>query len=218
MNRTSSLVRYAPPLLFSIVLAQACTSAVADPGGTASEVRATGAFRGIEIAGTIEVEARIAPATRVEVIGEPDRVKQVITSVAGGVLKIDTKGKTGRSRLRVVVTALALETFSISGTGELRATGLDGGTIEASIGGTGAMQLAGKAQALRLSVPGTGEVRAKDLVVADATLDVAGTAEAKLYATRSVDARIGGTGAIRVHGRPPTVKKSITGTGIVDVD
>jgi hypothetical protein len=138
--------------------------------------------------------------------------------VAGGVLRIDTKGKLGKSRLRVVVTAPALERFAISGTGELRASGIDGGTIEATISGTGAMQLAGKAAALRLSIPGTGEVRAKDLVVGDAAVDVQGTAEAKLYATRSVDVRIGGTGAIRVHGRPPTVKKSISGTGIVDVD
>ena len=79
------------------------------------------------------------------------------------------------------------------------------------------MQLAGKAAALRLSVPGTGEVRAKDLVVGDATIDVPGTAEAKLHATRSVDARIAGTGAIRVHGHPATVKKSVTGTGVIDV-
>ena len=125
MNR-SSLVRYAPLTLFSILLAHACAPAAADPGGAASEVRATGPFRGIEIAGTIEVEARIAPATRVEVIGEPDRIKQVRTQVVGGVLRIETKGKVERSRLRVVVTAPALETFSISGTGELRASGLDG--------------------------------------------------------------------------------------------
>ncbi len=216
MNR-SSVAKLAPLSLFSVVLAQACAPAGADPSGTASEIRVTGAFRGIEIAGTIEVEARIGPATRVEVIGEPDRIRQVLTLVAGGVHRIDTKGKLERSRLRVVVTAPALETFSISGTGELRATGLDGGPIDARIGGTGAMQLAGKAAALWLSIPGTGEVRAKDLVVGDVTVDVQGTAEAKVHATRSVDVRVGGTGAIRVHGRPPTVKKSISGTGIVDV-
>jgi hypothetical protein len=61
-------------------------------------------------------------------------------------------------------------------------------------------------------------VRAKDLVVGDATIDVQGTADAKVYATRSVDAWIGGTGAIRIHGRPATVKKAISGTGVVDVD
>lgn len=224
--KRSSIVRYAPPLLCSIVLAHGCAPASAEPGagagagpgGAVSEVRATGAFRGVELAGTLEVEARIGPATRVEVSGAPDRIKQVTTSVTGGVLRIDTKGKVEKGRLRVVVTAPALEKLAISGTGELRASGLDGGTIDASISGTGAMQLAGKAAALRLSIPGTGEVRAKDLVVGDATIDVRGTAEAKIYATRSVDARIAGTGALRVHGHPATVKKSITGTAIVDVD
>lgn len=207
----------APPLLFAVMFAQACAPAAADPTGQASEVRKTDPFRGIEIAGTIEVEARIDPATRVEVLGEPDRLKQVITSVQGGILRIDTKGKLEKSHLRVVVTAPALATFAISGTGALRVAGLAGGTIDASIAGTGALQLAGKADALRLSIPGTGEVRAKDLVVGDATVDVHGTGDAKLHATRSVDARIAGTGAIRVHGRPPTVKKSISGTGVVDV-
>lgn len=218
MNRWS-IARLAPLTLFSVVLAQACAPAAADApaAGAASEVRTTGAFRGVELAGTIEVEARIGPATRVEVIGEPDRIKQVLTSVAGGVLRIDTKGKLGKSRLRVVVTAPALETFAISGTGELRATGLGGGTIEATISGAGAMQLAGKAAALRLSIPGTGEVRAKDLVVGDATIDVQGTGEARIHATRSVDARIAGTGALRIHGNPATVKRSVTGTGIIDV-
>lgn len=215
----SSPAKYGSPLVFAVVLAQACAPAVADPtaAGTAREVRTTGAFRGIEIAGTIEVEASLGPSTRVEVIGDPDRIKQVLTQVAGGVLRIDTKGQPGKRRLRVVVTAPALETFAISGTGELRATGLAGGAIDVTIGGTGAMQLAGRAAALRLSIPGTGEVRAKDLVVEDATVDVRGTAEAKLHATRSVDVRIAGTGAIRIHGRPPTVKQSISGTGIVDV-
>jgi hypothetical protein len=41
-----------------------------------------------------------------------------------------------------------------TGRAQLRATGLEGGTIDASIRGTGAMQLAGKAAAPRLSIPG----------------------------------------------------------------
>ena len=116
-----------------------------------------------------------------------------------------------------MVTAPQLEAFTISGTGVLRVTGLSGGTIDASIPGTGALRLAGKATTLRLSVAGAGEVRAKDLIVDAATVDVKGTGEVQVHATRSLEANISGTGAIRVHGRPASVKKSVTGTGVVDL-
>jgi hypothetical protein len=220
-SKPSKLALSTSPLLFAVLLAQACApTAAADPAGSASasEVRKTDPFRGIELAGTIEVEARIDPAARVEVFGEPDRLKQVTTSVQGGVLRIDTKGKLEKSHLRVVVTAPSLTSLSISGTGALRVSGLTGGALDVTIAGTGALQLAGKADTLRLTIPGTGDVRAKDLIVADATVDMQGTGAAKLHATRSLDARISGTGAIQVYGRPPSVKKSISGTGVVDVN
>jgi hypothetical protein len=38
------------------------------------------------------------------------------------------------------------------------------------------------------------------------------------YATRSVDARITGTGSLDVHGHPAQVKKTVTGVGSVHIE
>lgn len=212
------MLRYSPPLLFAAMFALACSHAAADPAGVVSEVRKTDAFRGIDIAGTMQVEARIDAATRVEVIGEPDRLKQVFTSVKDGVLVIETKGNLNKSRLRMVVTAPSLDMIRVSGTGELRVSGIDGRAFDVSVPGTGTVKVSGKTTALRVDIEGTGEVRTTDLIASDAKVSVQGTGNVKLHASRSLDAKIAGTGSIHVEGRPASVRKKILGTGVVNID
>lgn len=200
-------------LLFAILFAHGCTPAFAAPT-QASEPRKTPEFHGIEITGTIAVEARIDRATTVEVRGDADRLKQVTTDVKNGVLVIGTKGKLDRSKLRVIVTAPDLSSLSLSGTGQLTASGIANARLDVSISGTGAVTLAGKTTELRLVVSGTGGVKAKDLISTNAKLEVVGTAEAVIHATRTLDATVSGTASIQVHGKP-TVKKSITGVAAI---
>jgi hypothetical protein len=210
-------MRYLPLV---VAFAAACSAAGADPAPGASEQRKVDSFHGIDIVGTLEVEARVDRTTRVEVFADPaDLLSRITTTVKNGVLVLGTgKGKLpAHSRLRAVISAPALDTLSISGTGDMRVTNLAGGTLDVSIGGTGALQLTGKVNELRLSVGGTGEIRAKDLIAASAVIDMGGTGDATVHATESVDARISGTGAIRIHGRPPTIRKSVSGTGVIDV-
>lgn len=206
--------------ILSVVLLSACATAGADPSTTASEVRRVDAFHGIEIAGTLEVEARVDRTARVEVFAEPaDLLPKLTTTVKDGVLILDTKGikMKSRTKLRAVITTPSLDALAINGTGDMRVSNLGTASLDTSINGTGVLQLTGKVQSLRLSVNGTGEIRAKDLQAAAVAVDVNGTAEASIHATESVDARIAGTGAIRIHGRPATVRKSVTGTGVIDV-
>jgi hypothetical protein len=49
-------------------------------------------------------------------------------------------------------------------------------------------------------------------------IDIGGTGSARLNATRSVDARITGTGSLDVHGHPAQVKKTVTGVGAVHIE
>ena len=82
--------------LLSILLA--ASTAHAEPRSVAS-------FHAIEITGTIQVEATIAPTVHVEVLGETDRLHQVKTEVKNGTLVIATVGDVKGARLRVVVSA-----------------------------------------------------------------------------------------------------------------
>lgn len=190
-----------------------------------TDARKVGAFTGIEIAGTMTVTARIDTATKVEVVGDADLVKLVSTTVKNGVLVVDTpkdfiKRLDGRKnvKLDVVVSAPDISRVTISGTGTIDLAGVAAKTFDASIPGTGGLHLKGKTEKLRLVISGTGEVKAKGLLADAVDLRIPGTAEASLHATKSFESDVSGVAAVKVHGKPASVKKSGNGLAAIDVD
>lgn len=186
-----------------------------------AESRAVGSFRAIDVAGTLAVTAKIAPTTSVEVTGDPDLVAQVTTTVKNGTLVIDTPRDFGRGRrnakIDVTVSAPALDRVAIAGTGTLDVSGLDAKSLAASILGTGALRLVGRADTLRIAIGGSGQVKAKNLVANTVEVDVEGTGQAIVHAKQAFVAEVSGTAVVRVHGKPKSVKKSIRGTAVIDV-
>jgi len=191
-----------------LILAAAASTAHAEP-------RNVGSFHAIEITGTIQVEATIAPTAHVEVLGEAERLHQVKTDVKNGSLIIATVGDVKGARLRVVVSAPALDALAISGAATLSAAGLTGDRLAVRIGGTGEITLGGKVGTLALEINGAGAVHAKGLATTDAAIAIGGTGEVSANVTRSLVASITGTGAIKVHGKPTSIKKAITGVGVI---
>jgi Putative auto-transporter adhesin, head GIN domain len=144
--------------------------------------------------------------------------------VKGSTLVIDTpddfskklKGR-GDVDLKVVVHLPTLSKVTISGTGDMEVDGIQNKQLDVAILGTGALDLAGKTEALRVNVSGTGQVKAKELVASTVELSVAGTAQAVLHASKSFEVNVQGTAAVKVLGKPATVKKNIVGTAAIDI-
>ena len=201
------------------ILACAAAFAVAhaDPK-PASEARTVPAFQSIELAGTLQVDVEVGKAASVTVTGEADLLDKVVTKVKDGVLVIDTKRDLPRRHhLRATVTVPELAAISLTGTGDMRVSGISSDSLAVRLPGTGAMTLTGSASTLKLSVDGTGNIAAKNLATKAATVDMSGTGSATLQVSQSLDARITGTGSIDVHGHPAQVRKSVTGVGAIHV-
>lgn len=196
-------------LLLTALLAPAI--AHADPA-QARESRKPGTFHGLELGGTIAVEARIAPATSVEVVGDADLVAEVTTEVKHGVLEIRTKHDKHRGKVRVIVSSPELASLGISGTGSLAVTGLANDRLDVDIAGHGDLVVAGTTGDLHVAIAGTGSVQAKNLVASSIALAVPGTASAVLHATKTVDVTVSGTASVEVFGRP---RVSQHGSGVV---
>ena len=189
-----------------------------------AEPRKVDAFSAIEIAGLMAVEVKISNTTSVDVQGEPQLAKLISTTVKNGTLVIDTpKDFTKRlkghddNKLKVVITMPALKSVAISGTGAMEIEGLAQSSFAATIAGTGSLEVAGKTDTFKLSIPGTGEVKAKKLIASDLQLSVPGTAQASVHATKSFDANVMGTAVVVVHGKPASVRKNVVGTAMIDV-
>jgi hypothetical protein len=198
-------------------------AAIAHAEPTTSQQRQVGAFHGIDLAGTMEVEVTVGKPASVEVTGEADLVDKVTTKVKDGVLVIDTPELHNHrhhrdSHLRVIVTAPDLDALMISGTGAMKIAGIANDRLAIDLGGTGALTASGSTGALHVAVSGTGEIAGKQLMAKDVVVDVGGTGSARLNASRSLDARISGTGSIHVSGHPSQVKKSVSGLGSIHIE
>lgn len=211
MKRTSTL------LAFSLLALAARAHA---------EPRKVDGFRAIEIAGLMEVDVAIGATTSVDVQGnDATLVKLVSTTVKNGTLVIDTpkdfqkllKGKKRDLDLKVVVTMPKLDALAITGIGAIEVEGLAQKSLDVSIPGTGSVELAGKAERFKLSVPGTGAIKAKNLIASEVALSVPGTVQAVVHASKSFDVDVQGTAAVKVFGKPASVKRNVNGTAAIDV-
>jgi Putative auto-transporter adhesin, head GIN domain len=210
-------MKYAIPTLAVGALALAFGISSADSPST-SETRTVSEFHAVDLAGTLEVEVTVGKPAKVEVTGEANLLDKVITTVKNGVLVINTKPKLrGHNHLRAIVTVPSLTSLVLSGTGAMKATGITNEELAINLSGTGELTAAGSTGTLHAVVDGTGEIAAKDLAAKDAVVSVNGTGQATLRASRSLEAKLSGTGSIDVHGHPTQVKKSISGVGDIHV-
>lgn len=225
MKRISLLVLGLGPCV-GLALAVACTLARADTASAdapqASQPRSVPAFHAVELAGTLEVIATAGKPNSVEISGDADLLDKVTTTVKDGVLVLDTArdldhGHLRNRHLRAVVSAPDLSALSISGTGAMKVSGIANEGLAVALPGTGAITVAGATGTLRVTVGGTGEVAGKNLTARDVVVDIAGTGSARLNASRSVEARVTGTGSVDVHGHPAQVRKSVSGLGSIHV-
>ncbi|EKF7417495.1 TPA: DUF2807 domain-containing protein [Pseudomonas aeruginosa] len=148
--------------------------------------------------------------------------------VAGGSIHIGGRGGVsmsfGGSSANVVITSggclvgLALPeapTVDIQGSGDVVLYGLNQQSLEISIQGSGDVAAFGRVDDLEVEIAGSGDVDASDLVAAAARLSIAGSGDIDAHVTRSVKARIAGSGDIVVRGNPAARDHSVAGSGKV---
>jgi hypothetical protein len=203
--------------LFALLLAYRVSHADAQ---LASETRNVPEFRAIDLAGTLDVEVTIGTPASVVVTGEAELLNRISTTVKNGTLVLDDKFEDHHPRnshLSARVTVPDLTSVTLSGTGQLRVSGVANTSLAINLSGTGSLAITGSTDALRVKLNGTGDIKAKNLTAKDATISLSGTGSATLYANQSIDAKVSGTGSISVHGNPARVKKSVSGLGSIKI-
>jgi hypothetical protein len=192
----------------------ACTSAAASPSTGA--VRSVGTFHGLDVATVIDVDVTIGPVARVELRGPTDWVAKISTEVKDGVLRISLPNDVNHvPKLSAVITMPELTSVAVSGVAGVHVAKLAAKTLAVTISGVGAVDLAGSADTLHVNVSGTGQLTAKELTTSTTTLDVAGSGEATIRATKEVDANVSGVGDVTILGKPGTIHKHVSGVATI---
>ena len=221
------------PVFSLLIFAGACIL----PVQAARETRDLKPFTGIGIG--ISADVYYTPGNAHEIIIEGDEadVKDLISSVDNGFLKLKYDDwKTRRSKLTIYVTSPELEKVSVSGSAKFEAEEkISSEEMEISISGSGSVLFAelnseelevqisgsgnavlknGKAEELALQISGSGKVLAEHFEVSECTAAVSGSGSCKISVKDELEARISGSGSIYYHGDPQVNSRS-SGSGKV---
>lgn len=193
------------------------SQSVRGSGVVASQPREAAGFTHVRLAGSGDVILEQTGAESVTVEAEDNLLPLLEATVHDGVLRLGAKPGVSiqtTKPIRYHVTVKALSGINITGSGNVRATGLDTDRLSTDISGSGSADLTGRADDVDLRITGSGSCDAADLRCKSARVTVSGSGTATVDATDRLTADVTGSGSVHYTGNP-AVEKRITGSGAV---
>ncbi|GAA2561074.1 GIN domain-containing protein [Pseudonocardia hydrocarbonoxydans] len=184
---------------------------------TAGESRDVAGFTGVELStvGDLVIEQTGTESLTIE--AAPEVVPLLTSEVSGGVLRLGVAPGaeiTTREPIVYRLTVAALDALSVSGAGDVTATGLRTERLTVEIDGAGDVTPAGEAGTQVVTVTGAGDYDAEGLSSRTAEITVEGTGDAVVAVSERLDVRIDGVGSVEYIG-DPVVTRDIDGVGSV---
>jgi hypothetical protein len=207
-------------------------------GNVTTQKRTVSDFSGVQVAGPYTVYVTQGDQYSVEVKADENLHEYIDIYEQGGKLKIgQRRGYTlsWRNTIEVHITAPRFKELSVAGSGKIQSRStLTGEKIRASVSGSGNILLdvdapeiatdiagsgniviKGRTRNQDADIAGSGELHAFDLLAENAKLDISGSGDAEVFASKSLDIRIAGAGNVDYKGNP-SIKKSIAGSGDIN--
>jgi hypothetical protein len=203
-------------IAYSIASSSSSSSnTVQGSGVRVRESRTVPAFGSVDLAGSNNVVIRVGEEQSVQVYGDDNLIDRVTTDVDATTLVIGIKsgGYSTSSPMRVEVSVPSLSELTLSGSGMVVATGVEGTQLTVTISGSGVVRATGVTQQLGVTVSGSGQAELGGVEATAVQAVVSGSGEIVVTTTSSLDASIPGSGSITYGGNPTNVTKSVTGSG-----
>lgn len=193
------------------------TNGAQGSGIQATQARHLAPFTGIDLAGSNNVTVHVGGKQSVLVHADDNLLGRVTTRVQDGQLAIgNTQGSFAtKSPMSVEITVPSLSKLTLSGSGNVSATGVGTGSLTVALTGSGVLWASGTATQLDVRLDGSGEAQLGQLVARDVHADVNGSGDIVVTATNSLDGSVPGSGTISYGGNPAHVTTSVTGSGAV---
>jgi hypothetical protein len=206
------------------------------PGQLKKEERKVETFTSVDLSISANVYLTQENTQKVVVEASESDLKEVVTEVKNGHLKIKTDSWHAHLRdVNIYISMASLEGIALSGSGNIVADGdfktgslelaisgsgniklpkLTATKVEAAISGSGNIQLAGpgKAEKLEAAISGSGDFNAENFEVEKVEVAISGSGNARVNASEHIEAHVSGSGDIFYKGNGMTDIR-ISGSG-----
>ncbi len=207
-------------------------------GNVTTETRNTSDYESVSSAGNFDVKLVEGKEGKIELRGEENLMKYIITEVKNGKLTIKVKKNVNlrmTKKFTVTVPYKSIDKVALAGSGDITNTGtikaddfkvalagsgdinlnIDVNTVKTSIAGSGNIDLSGKSSELNCSIAGSGDINAYELKSESTSVNVAGSGNVKTTVSKSIKARVAGSGSIYYKGKPDKIDSKSFGSGSI---
>ncbi len=225
--------------LFFFNTSQAQFKKIKGNGDITTKTHQTSDYNEIKVVGFMDVKLESGTEGAITVTTDKNIQEYIVIESKNGVLTIKVKNKVNiqsKKGVHVTVPFKDLNKVSLTGSGdvltsntiksdsfEVELTGsgdvildVNSATIDAKITGSGDLKLSGKATDLEVKVTGSGDFTGKSLVSKNTQVYVSGSGDASVYASKSLKARVNGSGDIVYSGNPETTDNKVMGSGDIE--
>ncbi|TCZ70576.1 head GIN domain-containing protein [Flaviaesturariibacter aridisoli] len=207
-------------------------------GVRSTQSRSVGSFDRVEITGSVDVELAQAAAPGVRVETDENLQEYVETEVDGNTLHIRTRSGVNlreHAGLKVFVSAASFREVEVTGSGnvagagklsgdkmQLRVTGsgnarldVDVPQMEVEVTGSGTVLLSGTTRVFRSETHGSGTIKAFGLLSEETRVEVSGSGDAEVFASKKLEVEVSGSGDVAYKGTAAVVHQEVHGSGSV---
>jgi putative autotransporter adhesin-like protein len=147
--------------------------------------------------------------------------KLVITGPKGTVDQVEASGSNldyrdepeNPQRVKIVMTAPDVRSFSLSGDETLSIAGYGQDDLDLDVSGTGRITAQGKTRTVKIDVSGDGDADLGKLAAEEASVDISGSGRTTIAPTDRADVDISGSGEVDLASHPATVHSDVSGSG-----
>jgi hypothetical protein len=231
--------------LIALIVCIAMTNAqrgkkIKGSGHVVTVERTTNDFDGISASGFYDIELIDGDEGQLTLQGEDNILDNIETEVRRGTLYIKSRDNKNLIPSRgegvfITVTVDEIDKIRLSGSGDfigrktlrthdmdIQVSGakhidltIDAADITIATSGSSNIDLKGNSEELRIRSSGSSNVRAYELEVDDATLELSGSSDVEVTVNESLTSRVSGSGNIQYRGNPDKVLNQISGSGSV---
>jgi hypothetical protein len=205
-------------------------------GSMSSETRNVSDASKIESRGFFDVDIVKGGSPSVKIDADQNLLSYILTQNEEGKLVIRVKegyDLKSEHKIKVTVTTPELEEAEVDGSGNISSSdtfegadrlkvGIAGSgnitltantpKVEASIAGSGDINLSGETKDSKIEIAGNGNYKTENLKAENVEVHIAGSGNARVYASVNLDIHIAGSGDVYYKGSP-AIKQSVAGSG-----
>ncbi|GEQ97294.1 hypothetical protein JCM17844_09310 [Iodidimonas gelatinilytica] len=187
------------------------TTALAAP---VTQTRDVPSFTKIAINGSIDADITVGPKRSVAITADAEDQDRIKTEVRGDTLVIRMKGRFQHSGdMQATIQVPKLEGIDINGSSDAVIAGIDSEDFEININGSGDVSAQGRCDEAEYEINGSGDISAFDLVCNDIDVEINGSGDTDVYAEKSIQISISGSGDVTAKGSPKVKHMRSSGSG-----